>query len=416
VNAGSLWRNRDFTRLWGAQTVSTFGSLITRPALPFLAILVLNASAGQIALLRAAEYVPGFLIGLFAGAVIDRLRRRPVLIAADIGRAFVLGSIPLLAFTGHLRIEVLYIVALMAAGLTVFFDVGYESYLPTVVPPDQLFEANGKVAASMSVAEVSAFGIAGWLVQLFTAPVAILVDAITFVVSAGFIASIRTPERAATPAHARSGVLRDIREGLLILARDQTLRAIAIGVAALEFSFGIVGTVISLYALRELGFTPGPLGLTFAVGGVASLVAALLAGRVTARLGVGRTMVAGLLLTGLGILLLPLARGAGLVAFVLLIGQQVIGDGGATVFEINQSSLRQRLAPAWALGRINAASRSAGLGATLLGIGAAAALAQTGGYRVALVVGAAATLVGAAALLTAPALRSANRAGDARSG
>lgn len=410
MNAGSLWRNRDFTRLWSAQTVSTFGSLITRPALPFLAILVMNASAGQIALLRAAEYIPGFFIGLFAGAVIDRLRRRPVLVAADLGRAIVLGSIPLLAFTGHLRIEALYIVALLAAGLTVFFDIGYESYLPSVVPPERLFEANGKVAASMSVAEVSAFGIAGWLVQLFTAPVAILVDAITFVVSAGFIATIRTPERALTRPHQATGVIRDIREGLKILAGDPTLRAIAVGVAAFEFSFGIVGTVISLYALRELGFTPGPLGLIFAVGGVTSLVAALLAGRVTSRLGVGPTMVAGLLLTGLGILLLPLAHGAGLVAFVLLIGQQVIGDGGATLFEINQSSLRQRLAPAWALGRINAATRSAGLGATLLGIALGAAVAQTSGYRVALIAGAAATLVGAAALLTAPALRSANRA------
>jgi len=149
-------------------------------------------------------------------------------------------------------------------------------------------------------------------------------------------------------------VIRDIREGLGILAGDPTLRAIAVAVATFEFSFGIVGTVISLYALRELGFTPGPLGLIFAVGGVASLVAALLAGRVTGRLGVGPTMVGGLLITGLGILLLPLAHGAGLIAFLLLIGQQVIGDGGATVFEINQSSLRQRIAPARALARVGA--------------------------------------------------------------
>ena len=158
MKAESLWRNRDFTRLFSAQSISSFGSLITRPALPFLAILVLSATPAQIAILRVAEHLPGFLIGLFAGVVIDRFRRRPLLIAADIGRALVLGSIPLVGFTGHIRIEQLYIVALLASMLSILFDVGYESYLPAVVPADRLIEANSKVAASMSVAEVSAFG------------------------------------------------------------------------------------------------------------------------------------------------------------------------------------------------------------------------------------------------------------------
>ncbi|GAC1482197.1 MAG: MFS transporter [Candidatus Dormibacteria bacterium] len=416
VKGESLWRNGDFVRLFSAQSISTFGSLITRPALPFLAILVLGATPAQIAILRVAEHIPGFLIGLFAGVVIDRFRRRPVLIAADIGRALVLGSIPLVALTGHIRIEQLYIVALLASMLTVFFDVGYESYLPAVVPNQRLVEANSKVAASVGVAEFSAFGIAGWLVQIFTAPVAILIDAVTFLVSAGFISSIHTPERRVAPASGSDSVLTDIREGLGILAREPTLRAIAASLAALEFSYGIIGTLISLYALRELGFTPGPLGLIFAVGGVASLLAALLAGRVTAAFGAGRTMVGGLLLTGIGMLLLPLAHGAGLVAFALLIGQQVIGDSGSTIFEINQSSLRQKIAPPGVLGRINAATRSAGLGATLLGIAAGAWLAQGSGYRTALVAAALATFAGALVLLTAPRLRSGSRADGATPG
>ncbi len=410
MRAESLWHNRDFVRLWSAQSVSTFGSLITRPALPFLAILVLSATPAQVAILRAADHVPGFLIGLFAGVIIDRLRRRPVLIAADLGRALVLGSIPLVAFTGHVRIEQLYLVALLASALTVFFEVGYESYLPAVVAPARLFEANGKVAVSESVAEVSAFGIAGWLVQFFTAPVAILIDAITFLASAGFIAGIRSPETRSARVAEKPGLLRDIAEGLQILWRDPTLRAIAGAVATLDFSFGIVGTIISLYALRELGFSPGPLGLIFAVGGATSLLAALFAGRLTTRFGAGRTMFVGLLLTGLGILLLPFAHGAGLLAFALLIGQQVIGDGGATIFEINQSSLRQTLAPAHALGRINAATRSAALGTTLLGIVVGAALAQGAGYRIALLTGAAAAFLGALVLLSSPYLRSGKQA------
>ncbi|HEY8678131.1 MAG TPA: hypothetical protein VIN39_05805 [Candidatus Dormibacteraeota bacterium] len=294
--------------------------------------------------------------------------------------------------------------------------VAGEDYLPALVTPPQLFEANGKIAASQSVAEVSAFGIAGWLVQIFTAPIAILVDAITFVASAGFIARIGTPEITAEPTTDRRTMLREIREGLQILARDPTLRAIAASVAALEFAFGVIGTVISLYALRELGIKPGPLGLIYAVGGVASLVAALLARRVTAVGGVRRTMVGGLLLTAGGMFLLPLAHGAGLLAFGLLTAQQVIGDGGATIFEINQSSLRQAIAPVRALGRINAGTRFAGLGATLLGIGAAAALGQTAGYRAALVTGAVATLLGALALLSSPDLRPANPVSGATPG
>ncbi|MEO6797767.1 MAG: hypothetical protein ABI401_08255 [Candidatus Dormibacter sp.] len=171
--------------------------------------------------------------------------------------------------------------------------------------------------------------------------------------------------------------------------------------AALEFGFGIVGTVISLHALRELGFTPGPPGLVFAVGGVSSLLAALLARRISRAVGVGRTMVGGLLCAGLGILLLPLAHGAGVAAFALLIGQQVIGDSGATIYEINQSSLRQRVAPARALGRINAATRSAGVGR------------HPARDRAALVTAALAAFLGALVLLSAPDLRRANRAGDA---
>lgn len=409
----SLSSNRDFVRIWSAQTVSSFGSLITRPALPFLAILTLNATPVQIAILRAADHVPGFLIGLFAGVIIDRLRRRPLLIAADIGRALLLGSIPLAAFVSHVRIEQLFLVVLLASALTTFFDIGYESYLPTIVPAARLYEANGRVAASLSVAEVSAFGIAGWLVQIFTAPVAILIDAITFVLSAVFISTIRTAETRAVPVAGKPGVLSDIAEGIGILAREPTLRAIALAFAALEFSFGIVGTIIGLFGLRELGFRPGPLGLTYAAGGAVSLLAALLATRITHRLGVGPTMVGGLVLTGLGTLLLPLAHGAGPLSFALLIAQQVIGDGGATIFEINQSSLRQTVAPTRVLGRINAATRSAGLGATLLGIGAGAALAQGSGYRIALLVGAAACLLGALVLLSTPTLRSGKQAAAA---
>jgi MFS family permease len=367
-----------------------------------MAILVLNATPGQIAILRAADLVPGFLIGLVAGVWVDRLRRRPVMIAADIGRALLLGSIPLVALTKHPRIEQLYVVALLVSLLTVFFDVAEQSYIPAVVGSERLLDANSKLAATQSIAEVGGFGIAGWLVQLFTAPVAIAIDAVTFVVSAVFVTTIRTPEPPPAPRIERRSIWREMIEGLSALRADPSLRAIALSVAAFECTFGIVGTVYSLYALRELGFMPGVLGLVYAIGGISSLSAAMLAGRVTQRFGIGPTMIGGLALASIGILFMPLARGAGMVALLLLLAQQVVGDGGATLYEINATSLRQAIAPAALLGRINAGIRVAALGATLLGTAAGAVLAQTAGYRPTLVVGALAMFIGALVILRSP--------------
>jgi MFS family permease len=367
-----------------------------------MAILVLNATPGQIAILRAADLVPGFLLGLVAGVWVDRLRRRPVMITADLGRALLLGSIPLVAFTSHARIEQLYIVALLVSLLTVFFDVAEQSYIPAVVGSERLLDANSKLSATQSIAEVGGFGIAGWLVQLFTAPIAIGIDAVTFVVSAVFVWTIPTPEPQPEPRTQPRSVWYEMIEGLSALRADASLRAIALSVAAFECTFGIVGTIYSLYALRELGFLPGLLGLVYAVGGVSSLSAAVVAGRVTRRFGVGATMIVGLVLASIGILFMPLARGAGIVALLLLLAQQVVGDGGATIYEINQTSLRQAIAPAALLGRINAGIRVAALGATLFGTVVGAVLAQTAGYRPALVVGALVMLAGALVILRSP--------------
>jgi MFS family permease len=367
-----------------------------------MAILVLNATPGQIAILRAADLVPGFLIGLMAGVFVDRLRRRPVMIAADIGRALLLGSIPLVALTGHARIEQLYLVALLASILTVFFDIAEQSYIPAVVSRDQLIDANSRLTATQSIAEVGGFGIAGWLVQWFTAPFAIAIDAVTFLVSAVFVTTIRTPEPPPALRVERRSVWREMLEGLAAIRNDPALRAIALSVAAFECCFGIVGTIYSLYALRELGFMPGLLGLVFAVGGVSSLAAAVLASRVTRRFGIGPAMIGGLVLATVGVLFMPLARGAGIVALLLLLAQQVVGDGGATIYEINQASLRQAIAPTALMGRINAGIRFTALGATLLGTAAGALLAQTIGYRPTLVVGALAMFSGALVILRSP--------------
>jgi MFS family permease len=376
--------------------------LITRAALPFLAILVLQATPGQIAALRIAEVLPGFLVGLVAGVWLDRLHRRPVMILADLGRAAALGLVPALALTDHLGLAVLYLIAIAASVLTVFFEVAEQSFIPSVVERTQLVDANSRMTASQSVAEISAFGVVGWLVQFFTAPVAIAVDAVTFLVSAVLVGMIRSPERTQGRPIESSSVWREMFDGVRALNAEPSLQKMAISFASMSLAYGLIGTVYALYGLRELGFQPGPLGLTYAVGGVSSLAASVFAGRINARFGAGRVMVVGLALGGLGTLFLPLASGAGVFAFLLLVGQQLVGDGGLTVYGINLVSLRQAIAPAALLARINAGTRVAGVGATLAGTLLAGVLAQTIGYRPTLVIAAVAMLAGALVLLRSP--------------
>jgi MFS family permease len=187
-----LWRHREFQKLWAGQTISLFGSRIGGFALTFVAILTLHASPIQVALLNAAQYGPGLVVGLFAGVWVDRLRRRPVMIVVDIGRAAILAVIPLAAALGHLTIALLFAVALCVSVLTVFFDVAYRSYLPSLVRRDQLLEGNSKLTASASVTEFGGWSIAGFVVQALSAPGTVLVDTVSFLVSAASLAAIRT--------------------------------------------------------------------------------------------------------------------------------------------------------------------------------------------------------------------------------
>lgn len=398
-------RNRDFLKLWSAQTVSLFGSLITRAALPFLAVLVLRASPSELAGLRIADLLPGFAIGLVAGVWVDRLRRRPVMIVADVGRAIALGLVPVLAALGQLTLGYLYAIAIVASGLTVFFDVAEQAYLPSIVGQAQLTAANSRMAATQSAAEISAFGIVGWLVQVFTAPVAIAIDAVTFLISALFVGSVRSQEIKSDRHQAPGAIWHEMLDGVRLLAGDRSLRAIGLSVAAMEASYGLTSTVYTLYVLRELGLAPGPLGLIYAVGGISALIGSLLAPRLNRRLGIGRSMALGLVLGAIGTALLPLARGLGAASWTLLVAQQLIGDGGLIVFEIDALSLRQSITPAPMLGRVNGGVRVAALGATLLGSVLGGVLGQTVGLPLTLAVGAITMAIAALAILGSPVWR-----------
>src|SRR5258708_6359699 len=310
ISFRGLCRHPEFVRLWAGHTISRFGSEISQLAIPLTAALVLNASPAQMGLLGAFEFAPFLLLSLFAGVWVDRLPRRPILIVADIGRALILGSIPVAALVGALRIEQLYLVGILTGALTVFFDVADQSYLPVLVNREHLVEGNSKLEMSRSVAQITGPGVAGALVQLVTAPMAVAVDAASFVASVIFLLFIRATEPPPVPhAGAPSSIWGAPREGLAVGLRDPLLRSIAGCTGTSNLFSNAMFAVYVLYLTRELNIPPALLGLILAAAGPGALLGALIAGRVAARFGLGTTIIASSLIGAPANLLVPLPTG-----------------------------------------------------------------------------------------------------------
>jgi MFS family permease len=365
VRLSGLWKHSDFLRLWSGQTISVFGTMIGGTAMSFTAILYLKATPFQMGVLQALQVAPALLVGLFAGAWVDRLRRRPILIWADIARAAVLATIPLAAWLGGLRIWQVYAVTLVVSILALFFDVAYQAYLPALVGKADVLEGNSKLSASAAVAEFGGFSIAGWLVQALTAPVAVLIDAVSFVVSALTLGWIRAREDEVLQEE-QPDLHGEIVAGLRAVLHQPVLRACALAVLVHGLGGGAFGALVVLFMSRDLGFQPGLLAMTWAVGGLSSFLGAALASRFTDRLGVSLAMASGLALYGVSALLIPLAHGPTVLSITLLVLAQ-LGDGLYIVYEINLLSLRQQMAPERLLGRVNATNRVLDLGAALVG-------------------------------------------------
>lgn len=389
-----LWHHADFMKLWTGQTISQFGSMITREALPFTAVLLLDATPGQMGLLIAAGAAPVLLFGLIAGVWVDRVRRRPLLIAADLLRALLLLSIPAAWFLGLLRIEQLYLVTLLTSGLTLLFDVGYQSYLPALVQRERLVEGNSKLGLSASVAEIAGPAVGGGLVQLISAPLAVLVDALSFLVSALLLGRIRTAEVTPAQSTARPALRHEIAAGLRVIRQQPLLRALASRSALFYLSLNLIGPVYGLYVLDQLGLPPALVGLITAAGGAAGLTGALLAERVPQRVGFGPTLVGALVVVPLATLLIPLADGPLPAVLTMLLAAQ-IGDVALAIFSINELSLRQSVTPDHLLGRVNSCMRLIETGVGPVGALLGGALGALIGLRATMVVGAAGMLLAA---------------------
>ena len=309
-------------------------------------------------LLSAFEFAPFLLLSLFAGVWVDRVRRRPVLIVADIGRAVILGSIPVASVLGVLRIEQLYVVGLLTGVLTVFFDVAYQAYLPVLVSREHLVEGNSKLEVSRSVAQIAGPGVAGALVQLVSAPIAVVVDAVSFVASAIFLLFIHTPEPAPVRRAGKDGsVWSELREGLAVVLGNPVLRSIA-GCTATSNLFGnAVQAIYVLYVTRELGLQPAVVGLIYAVSGPGALLGAVIAGRLARQFGLGATILGSIALSEVANLLIPLAAGPTLVVTGMLMLGAFISGITNPVYNVNQVSLRQAITPDRLQGRMNASMR-----------------------------------------------------------
>lgn len=388
VRLTGLWQHADFMKLWLGQTVSLFGSAVTSLALPLTAALTLQATPVQMGLLKAAEFAPFLLIGLVAGVWVDRRRRRPILIGADLGRVLLLGSIPVAAVFGWLRIEYLYLVAFSAGTLSLFFVTAYMAFLPTLVGREQLVEGNSKFVASQSTAQILGPGLAGTLVQWLSAPVAIALDAMSFLVSALLLILIRTPEPVLVHPDKQLSFWREIGEGVQVVLRNPLLRAIACCVGTVRLFTSMVDSVYILYVTRSLGFQPAFVGAILATGAFGALLGALLASRIARWLGLGPTIVGSASLWGIGYLLIPLTNGVNGITVFLLVMAGILSGIGDTINGITQVSLRQTLVPDRLLGRMTASVRfiiwsTVPIGAMLGGV-----LGETFGLQAALWVGA----------------------------
>jgi len=375
-----LWRLPDFRRLWLSLTVTSFGAQVTNLALPLTAALLLHATPLQMGILVALETLPFALVSLHAGVLLDRVRKLPIVIASDVSRGLALLSIPLCAWRGVLSIEVLYAVGFFCGVQNVVGGAAYQVLIAQMAGRERLVEANAKITLGETSSALIGPGIAGALIQVLTAPFAIVVDAVSFLGSALMLRRLRVPND--VPAQTlRRSVGAEIREGLALVWNNPTLRSLALVAAAWQVLHHMQIAVLILFATRELGLSAGALGMAYMAGGLGCVVAATSAERLARRFGVGPLIVYGLLLTAFGWQAFGLIRGSPDVATIALGIGMLVFDFGAVLWGINYLSLRQAITPDRLLGRMTATMRFLAIAAAPFGSLVGGALATGIGLR-----------------------------------
>jgi MFS family permease len=392
-----LWRNPDFVKLWGSLTIVHFGGQVTFLALPLTAALVLNASPFEVGVLTALEALPYPIFGLFAGVLVDRARKLPVIIACDVGRALALLAIPIAAWCGVLNMATLYVVGFLLGVFTVTGWPAYQVFMTERVGRENLVEANAKIGVADSAAQLIGPGLAGALIQWLTAPIAILLDALSFFMSAWMLRGI-PPSESDVPKTVPRSVRTEILEGLAVVWHNRTLRALVWAIGIWQIFRHMYIAIVVLFGVRELGFSAGHVGVLFMTAGLGSLAAAGVTAKLNARYGMGPTMLGGLAGSGLAWLLMGSAFGNYWLASILFGAGLFLLDLTVMIFFINYLSLRQAVSPDRLLGRVTATMICLTVSTAPLGGLAGGWIADHYGLRAAMLA------AGAGCLLLAPLL------------
>ncbi|MGW1895275.1 MFS transporter [Streptomyces sp. NPDC002004] len=389
MTRSGLWRSEDFLRLWAAQSISETGTQIGQLAVPLLAVGTLHASATELGFLSSARMLPFLLLSLPAGAVLDRMRRLPVLVVSDMCRALLLAGVPVAYALDVLSLTQLYSAVLLVGAFTVTFDVSYQSFLPALVRREELADANTRLTASSSVAEMAGPAAAGILAGSIGAAATVLLDALSFLASGLLCRAIRHKEPApeGTGAAGARSLYKEMGEGLGFVLRRPVLRAAAASAGLVNLGWSMLVVLLTLYMVRTLGYSSTLVGLVFAVGGAGLVIGALCTGRLIERLGYGRTIAGGVALCAVGMAVLPAASPG--LSFVFLAGGQFVFGFGVSLFNIAQMTLRQSLTPDRLRGRVNASMRFVIWSTIAVGGPLAGFLAEAAGTRAAIAVGAA---------------------------
>ena len=429
----SLFHHPNYRKLWTAATVSLFGTQVSQIAIPFIAAVVLKASAGEVGLLTTIEFLPFILFTLPAGVWVDRFPKRRILVIGDLGRALMLVSIPIAAALGALTMWQLYVVGFVNGALTVFFDVADQSFLPGILRRDELVEGNAKLQISQSSAQILGQPLGGGMVALLTAPIAVLIDAASYVGSAVLIlwirltarASERTDDAAPVPGDAMglsaggdaapgpgpvpvpmpppvepTGMAHQIMAGLRYILGHRYLRGIAASTSLSNLFGNIAFAILPVYLYRDLGLSPASVGTVGGIGGAGVLLGALIAGRLARVFGVGPVIVGSILLSGVGGILIAVAPPA--QAFWFIGASFFIGSVTGVVYNVNQVSLRQAITPEHFLGRMNATMRFLVWGTIPIGSLIGAGLSEVIGVHQTIWVGAILGLLGFVPVLLSP--------------
>jgi MFS family permease len=396
-------REPQFRRFWIGQSISFVGSQVTLLALPLTAVILLDATAEEMGLMTAIGYVPFLIVGLLAGVWVDRMRRRPILIATDLISVVVVAIVPTAALVGALRIELLYAVVFILGFVGVIAPVAYQSFMPTLVGRERLIEANARMEASSSVAGIVGPGLGGALVQVLSAPIALVIDSVSYLVSALFIGWVRVTEPPPIPDENAGNVRTQIAEGLRLVAATPVLRALVACGSMHNFFSRMIDALFVLYAYDSLGLEPAAIGIVFAAGGPGALLGALAVERLGGRIGVGRTIVVTQVLTGIARLLIPLAGGPIWLTIAVLCASEFLLGFVRIAFNVSQVSLRLAITPDRMHGRVNATMRFVMWGVTPFGALAGGLLASTAlGLRGTLLVAAVGVLIAFVPLLVRP--------------